>query len=77
MLPMEIYKPEIGYIVFLLCRQEDRDAESGLSLPDMPEKLARLSTDDTSLTDWHLGFHISLVLLSLYFAIFVLFTILK
>lgn len=38
--------------------------EYGSSIPDMSEKLARLSTDDTSLTDWHLGFHIFLVFLS-------------
>lgn len=42
-------------------RQEDRDVEHGSSPTDISEKLARLSTDDTSLTDWHLGFHIFLV----------------
>ncbi|GMY16941.1 gamma-tubulin complex component 4 homolog [Fagus crenata] len=55
--------PQDQHGEFFIRRQEDRDAESGLSLPDMPEKLARLSTDDTSLTDWHLGFHISLDML--------------
>ncbi|XP_041021259.1 gamma-tubulin complex component 4 homolog isoform X2 [Juglans microcarpa x Juglans regia] len=46
---------------FFIRRQED-----GESLPDMSEKLARLSTDDASLTDWHMGFHISLDMLPEY-----------
>uniref|UniRef100_A0A2P2LNP9 Gamma-tubulin complex component n=1 Tax=Rhizophora mucronata TaxID=61149 RepID=A0A2P2LNP9_RHIMU len=46
---------------FFIGRQEERDMEQGLSHSDMSEKLAHLSTDDTSLTDWHSGFHISLV----------------
>ncbi|KAM4074630.1 hypothetical protein ACB094_10G108200 [Castanea mollissima] len=51
---------------FFIRRQEDTDVDHGSSLPDIPEKLARLSTDDTSLTDWHLGFHISLDMLPEY-----------
>ncbi|KAJ6319870.1 hypothetical protein OIU78_015296 [Salix suchowensis] len=48
---------------FFIRRQEDKDVEHGSSNPDMSEKLARLSTDDASLTDWHLGFHIFLDML--------------
>ncbi|XVF80959.1 hypothetical protein PTKIN_Ptkin15bG0117400 [Pterospermum kingtungense] len=51
---------------FFIRRQEDRDVEYGSSIPDMSEKLARLSTDDTSLTYWHLGFHIFLDMLPEY-----------
>lgn len=48
------------FISFL--RQEDRDVENSSSHLDISEKLARLSTNDATLTDWHLGFHISLVI---------------
>lgn len=48
-------------IDFLIFRQEDRDAEHEPSHEDMLEKLAHMSINDASLTDWHLGFHISLV----------------
>ncbi|XP_031261658.1 gamma-tubulin complex component 4-like [Pistacia vera] len=48
---------------FFIRRQEDRDVEHGASHSDISEKLVRLSTDDTSLTDWHLGFHIFLDML--------------
>ncbi|KAL5561443.1 hypothetical protein UlMin_031190 [Ulmus minor] len=54
------------YGEFFIRRQEDRDAEHGSSHSDILEKLARLSTDDTSLTDWHLGFHIFLDMLPEY-----------
>ncbi|KAF3436460.1 hypothetical protein FNV43_RR23552 [Rhamnella rubrinervis] len=54
------------YGEFFIGRQEDRDSEHGSSQPDLSEKLARLSTDDTSLTDWHLGFHIVLDMLPEY-----------
>ncbi|MBA0802520.1 hypothetical protein Gohar_012805, partial [Gossypium harknessii] len=47
-------------------RQEDRDVEYGSSISDTSEKLARLSAVDTSLTDWHLGFHIFLYMLPEY-----------
>lgn len=47
---------------YLLFRQEDRDVENSSSRPEISEKLSRLSTDDASLTDWHMGFHISLVI---------------
>ncbi|CAK7348319.1 unnamed protein product [Dovyalis caffra] len=51
---------------FFIRRQEDRDVEYGSPNPDVSEKLARLSTDDTSLTDWHLGFHMFLDMLPEY-----------
>ncbi|KAH1081247.1 hypothetical protein J1N35_021008 [Gossypium stocksii] len=51
---------------FFIRRQEDRDVEYGSSISDTSEKLARLSTVDTSLTDWHLGFHIFLDMLPEY-----------
>ncbi|XP_059625659.1 gamma-tubulin complex component 4 homolog [Cornus florida] len=51
---------------FFISRQEDRDAEHDSSHPDVLEKLAQMSTNDTSLTDWHLGFHISLDMLPEY-----------
>lgn len=44
-------------LIHLSFRQEDRDVENGSSNPDISEKLARLSTNDASLSDWHLGFH--------------------
>lgn len=55
------YTPKSDNAVILLLRQEDKDIEHGTSQPDISEKLACMTTDDTSLTDWHLGFHISLV----------------
>ncbi|XP_057966554.1 gamma-tubulin complex component 4 homolog isoform X2 [Malania oleifera] len=51
---------------FFIRRQEDKDIEHGASHPDVLEKLARMSTDDASLTDWHLGFHIFLDMLPEY-----------
>ncbi|KAK7392303.1 hypothetical protein VNO78_20737 [Psophocarpus tetragonolobus] len=51
---------------FFIRRQEDRDIENSSSHPEISEKLARMSTDDASLTDWHLGFHISLDMLPEY-----------
>lgn len=51
-------------LIHLLFRQEDRDVGNNSSHPDISEKLARMSTDDASLSDWHLGFHISLVSLA-------------
>ncbi|GFP99643.1 gamma-tubulin complex component 4 [Phtheirospermum japonicum] len=53
------------YGEFFVSRQEDRDSEHD-SAADTLEKLARMSTNDLSLTDWHLGFHISLDMLSEY-----------
>ncbi|CAA3000013.1 gamma-tubulin complex component 4 [Olea europaea subsp. europaea] len=47
------------YGEFFSSRQEDRDSEHD-SPSDTLEKLTSMSTDDISLTDWHLGFHISL-----------------
>lgn len=43
-----------------------RRQENNTSHPDISEKLARMSTDDASLTDWHSGFHISLDMLPEY-----------
>ncbi|RZC22975.1 Gamma-tubulin complex component 4-like isoform D [Glycine soja] len=54
------------YGEFFIRRQEDRDVENSSSHPDISEKLACMSTDDASLTDWHLGFHISLDMLPEY-----------
>ncbi|MBA0708905.1 hypothetical protein Golax_023986, partial [Gossypium laxum] len=51
---------------FFIRRQEDQNMEYGSSTPDTSEKLARLSADDTSLMDWHLGFHIFLDMLPEY-----------
>ncbi|KAK4766876.1 hypothetical protein SAY86_014627 [Trapa natans] len=51
---------------FFIRRQEDMNVEHGSSQTDISRKLARLSTDDTSLTDWHLGFHIYLDMLPEY-----------
>ncbi|OMO81948.1 Spc97/Spc98 [Corchorus olitorius] len=51
---------------FFIRRQEESDVEYGSSIPDISEKLARLSTDDSSLRDWHLGFHIFLDMLPEY-----------
>ncbi|XP_022757962.1 gamma-tubulin complex component 4 isoform X2 [Durio zibethinus] len=51
---------------FFIRRQEDQDVEYGSSISDTSEKLSRMSTDDTSLTDWHLGFHIFLDMLPEY-----------
>jgi len=51
-------------LIHLLFRQEDRDVGNNSSHPDISEKLARMSTDDASLSDWHLGFHVYLVSLA-------------
>ena len=45
----------------LCCSQEGRELEKDFSNLDMTRKLTRLSIEDSSLADWHLGFHISLV----------------
>lgn len=54
------------YGEFFISRQEDRDSEHESSHVDMLEKLARMSINDASLADWHLGFHISLDMLPEY-----------
>ncbi|KAJ8749569.1 hypothetical protein K2173_026218 [Erythroxylum novogranatense] len=51
---------------FFIRNQEDQDLEHGSSRTDITGKLTRLVTEDTSLTDWHLGFHISLDMLPEY-----------
>ncbi|CAA0828217.1 Gamma-tubulin complex component 4 [Striga hermonthica] len=53
------------YGEFFVTRQEDRDSEDDTGA-DTLNKLARMSTNDVSLTDWHLGFHISLDMLPEY-----------
>lgn len=54
------------YGEFFIRRQEERDVDHGSSHADLSRRLSRLSTDDTSLTDWHLGFHICLDMLPEY-----------
>ncbi|XAR58424.1 hypothetical protein NMG60_11013809 [Bertholletia excelsa] len=49
---------------FFISRPEDRETECDSSHAD--EKFARMPAKDTSLTDWHLGFHISLDMLPEY-----------
>ena len=48
-------------IPIVICRQDGRDLESESSHPDTVEKLMQKSSEDPSLSDWHLGFHIYLV----------------
>ncbi|KAL9360402.1 hypothetical protein Peur_048525 [Populus x canadensis] len=56
-----VLSTKVGYMATSIFRQEDRDVEHGSSNLDCQKKSACLSTDDhTSLTDWHLGFHIFL-----------------
>lgn len=59
-------------MVVLFFRQEERDVENEASPSDMIEKMSRMSTDDASLTDWHLGFHIFLVYPLAIFLLFIL-----
>ncbi|AES61764.2 Gamma-tubulin complex component 4 [Medicago truncatula] len=51
---------------FFISRQEGRDVENSSSHQEISEKLSRLSTADASLSDWHMGFHISLDMLPEY-----------
>lgn len=55
-------QPYVTYLskLWLCFSQDDKDSEQE-SAPHLLEKLTRLSVADTSLNDWHLGFHISLV----------------
>ncbi|KAK4482173.1 hypothetical protein RD792_009314 [Penstemon davidsonii] len=53
------------YGEFFVRRQDDRDSECDLR-SDTLEKLARMSTNDISLNDWHLGFHVCLDMLPEY-----------
>ncbi|XP_010431334.1 PREDICTED: gamma-tubulin complex component 4-like [Camelina sativa] len=48
---------------FFIKRQEDGDLDHRSSQEEISEKLARTSVHETSLTDWHSGFHISLDML--------------
>lgn len=64
----KIYElPQNGILFFLISRQEDRGSEDESSNVDMLEKLSRMSINDASLADWHLGFHISLVYKSVFY----------
>ncbi|GER24727.1 gamma-tubulin complex component 4 homolog [Striga asiatica] len=63
-----ILHDQYGEFFVTRCRftgQEDRDSEDDPEA-DTLNKLARMSTNDVSLTDWHLGFHISLDMLPEY-----------
>ncbi|GAU43752.1 hypothetical protein TSUD_36460 [Trifolium subterraneum] len=51
---------------FFISRQEDRNVENNSSHTETSEKMSRLSIADASLTDWHMGFHISLDMLPEY-----------
>ncbi|KVI12459.1 Spc97/Spc98 [Cynara cardunculus var. scolymus] len=53
------------YGEFFICEQEG-NLERDSSHTNMTEKLARMSVNDGSLSDWHLGFHISLDMLPEY-----------
>ncbi|KAG7634311.1 Gamma tubulin complex component C-terminal [Arabidopsis suecica] len=48
---------------FFIKRQGDGDLDHRSSQEEVSEKLARTSVHETSLTDWHSGFHISLDML--------------
>ncbi|XP_076942672.1 gamma-tubulin complex component 4 homolog [Bidens hawaiensis] len=47
------------YGEFFICEQEGDSVRESSSQTTMAERLARMSVDDGSLSDWHLGFHIS------------------
>ncbi|XP_047332836.1 gamma-tubulin complex component 4 [Impatiens glandulifera] len=51
---------------FFIMRQENREAAHDPSHPDMIDKFSHMSTSDATLSDWHLGFHISLDMLPEY-----------
>ncbi|KAK3020859.1 hypothetical protein RJ639_045541 [Escallonia herrerae] len=51
---------------FFVNRQENTDTERDSFQTDVLEKLARMSTNDASLSNWHLGFHIALDMLPEY-----------
>ncbi|XP_071718909.1 gamma-tubulin complex component 4-like [Rutidosis leptorrhynchoides] len=53
------------YGEFFICEHEG-NSERESSNTNMAEKLARMSVNDGSLSDWHLGFHISLDMLPEY-----------
>ncbi|PWA47655.1 GAMMA-TUBULIN COMPLEX PROTEIN 4 [Artemisia annua] len=53
------------YAEFFICEQE-RNSERDSSETNIAEKLARISVNDGSLSDWHSGFHISLDMLPEY-----------
>uniref|UniRef100_A0A803L9Y1 Gamma-tubulin complex component n=1 Tax=Chenopodium quinoa TaxID=63459 RepID=A0A803L9Y1_CHEQI len=48
------------YGEFFIKSEEGRELGKDSSNPDMIRKLTRLTIEDSSLADWHLGFHISL-----------------
>nr|XP_043621014.1 gamma-tubulin complex component 4 homolog [Erigeron canadensis] len=57
------------YGEFFICEQEGNSERDSSSHTNMTEKLARMSVNDGSLNDWHLGFHISLDMLPEYIPI--------
>lgn len=54
------------YGEFFICEQEGNSKHDSASHMNMAEKLARMAVKDGSLSDWHLGFHISLDMLPEY-----------
>uniref|UniRef100_A0A803LTJ6 Gamma-tubulin complex component n=1 Tax=Chenopodium quinoa TaxID=63459 RepID=A0A803LTJ6_CHEQI len=48
------------YGEFFIKSEEGRELGKDSSNPDMIQKLTRLTIEDSSLADWHLGFHITL-----------------
>ncbi|XP_021763193.1 gamma-tubulin complex component 4-like [Chenopodium quinoa] len=54
------------YGEFFIKSEEGRELGKDSSNPDMIRKLTRLTIEDSSLADWHLGFHISLDMLPEY-----------
>lgn len=54
------------YGEFFIRSEEGREPEKESSNSDMIRKLTRLNIEDSSLADWHLGFHISLDMLPEY-----------
>ncbi|XP_057549187.1 gamma-tubulin complex component 4 [Amaranthus tricolor] len=55
-----------SYGEFFIKSQEDREHEKDSSNPEVIRKMTRLTIEDSSLADWHLGFHISLDMLPEY-----------
>ncbi|XP_021722362.1 gamma-tubulin complex component 4-like [Chenopodium quinoa] len=54
------------YGEFFIKSEEGRELGKDSSNPDMIRKLTRLTIEDSSLADWHLGFHITLDMLPEY-----------
>ncbi|KAK9055835.1 hypothetical protein SSX86_026920 [Deinandra increscens subsp. villosa] len=54
------------YGEFFISEQEGNSERDSSYLTNMAERLARVSVNDGSLSDWHLGFHLSLDMLPAY-----------